>query len=46
MKESKLNPSAHLTLETLAEAAVSLHPPKASQVVVNLPNIEPIEEQS
>ena len=46
MKEAKLNPSTHLTLETLAEAAVSLQPPKAIQVVVNLPNIEPAEEES
>ena len=44
MKEAKLNPSTHLTLETLAEAVVSLHPPEASQVAINPPNIEPVEE--
>ena len=44
MKEATLNPSTHLTLETLVEAAISLHPPKASQDAVNLPNIEPSEE--
>ena len=43
MKEAKLNPSTHLTLETLAEVAISLQPPEASQAVVNLPNIEPTE---
>ena len=26
MKEAKINPSTHLTLETLAEAAISLQP--------------------
>ena len=46
MKEAKLNPSTHLTLETLAEAAVSLQPPETSQATVNLPNIEPAEEES
>ena len=46
MKEAKLNPSSHLTLESLAEAAVSLQPPKVSQAVVNPPNIEPAEEES
>ena len=46
MKEAKLNPSSHLTLETLAEAAVSLQPPEASQADVNLPNTEPAEEES
>ena len=44
MKEGKPNPSTHLTLETLAEAAVSLQPPESSQDVVNLPNIEPLVE--
>ena len=43
LKEAKKNPSTHLTLETLAEAAVSLQPPEASQATVNLPNIEPVE---
>ena len=46
MKEAKLNPSSHLTLETIAEAIVSLHPPEAIQTVVNPPNIEPAEEES
>ena len=46
MKEAKLNPSSHLTLEILAEAAISLQPPKASQAVVNLPNIAHVEEES
>ena len=41
MKEAKLNPSTHLTLETLTEATVSLQPPESSQADVNLPNIEP-----
>ena len=43
MKEAKQNPITHLTLETLAEAAVSLQPPESSQGPVNLPNIEPAE---
>ena len=43
MREAKLNPSTHLTLETLAEAVVSLQPPESSQDAVNLPNIEPTE---
>ena len=30
MKEAKKNPRTHLTLETLAEAAVSLQPPESS----------------
>ena len=46
MKEANLNPSTHITLETLAEAAVSLQPPEESQAIVNLPNIEPAEEES
>ena len=43
VKDSKQNPSTHLTLETLAEAAVSLQHPESSQVVANLPNIEQVE---
>ena len=43
IEDAKPNPSTHLTLETLAEATVSLEPPKSSQAVVNLPDIEPIE---
>ena len=46
MKETKQNHSTHVTLETLAEATVSLQPPEASQVAVNLPKIEPAEEES
>ena len=45
MKEANPNPSTHLTLETLAEAAVSLQPPESSQDVANLPNIEPAESK-
>ena len=41
MKEAKPNPSTHLTLETLVEAAVSLQPLQSRQDDVNLPNIEP-----
>ena len=40
MKDAKPNPTTHLTLETLAEAAVSLQPPESSQAAANLPNIE------
>ena len=43
LKEAKQNPSTHLTLETLAEAAVSLQPLESSQAAINLPNIEPAE---
>ena len=43
MKEANQNPSTHLTLETLAEAVVSLQPLESSQVAVNLPGIEPSE---
>ena len=46
MKEAKLNPSSHLTLETLVEAAVSLQPPEASQDIINPPKTEPTEEES
>ena len=46
MKEAKLNPRSHLTLETLAEVAVSIQPPEASQAVVNPLGIEPTEEES
>ena len=45
MKDTKPNPSTHLTLETLAEAAVILQPPEAIQAAINLPNIEPAEEE-
>ena len=43
LKESKQNPSTHLTLETLAETAIILQPLESSQDAVNLPNTEPIE---
>ena len=46
LKEAKENPSSHLALSTLAEAATSLHPPKASQGVVNTPSTKPAEEES
>ena len=46
IKEAKENPSGHPTLETLVEAAVSLQPPETSQVVVNPPSTELIEEES
>ena len=46
MKDANPNPSTHLTLETLAEATVSIQPPKASQVVVKPPNIELVDEES
>ena len=46
LKEAKENPSNHPTLETLAEAAVSLQPPKASQGTVNTPSMKPTEEES
>ena len=46
LKEAKEIPSSHPTLETLAEATVSLQPPEAIQVVVNPPSIEPTEEES
>ena len=35
LKEARANPSSHLTLSTLAEAAISLQPPKVGQVTVN-----------
>ena len=46
MKEAKLNPSSHLTLETLDEVAVSLQPPEESHAIVNPLSIDPAEEQS
>ena len=45
LKEAKQNPSTHLTLETLAEAAVSFQHPEAIQATVNIPNIEPAKEE-
>ena len=46
MKEAKANPSSRPTLETLVEAAVSLHPPETSQATVNPPSIELAKEES
>ena len=46
LKESKANPSSHPTLESLIEAAVSLQPPETSQVAVNPPSTEHVEEES
>ena len=43
MKDAKPNPSTHLTLETLAEVAVSLQNLESSQATANLPNIEHAE---
>ena len=40
LKEDKENPRSHPTLETLAEAAVSLQPPETSQDAVNTPSLE------
>ena len=39
VKNSRPNPSSHFALETLVEATVSLHNPKAIQVAVDFPNI-------
>ena len=44
LKESKENPSSHLSLSTLAKATISLKPPKASQGIVNTPNMKLVEE--
>ena len=41
---SRSNPSSHFTLETLAEAAVSLQNPKVIQEVADFPNIGQDEE--
>ena len=46
LKEAKENPSSHLTLGTLAEAAISLQPIETSQVVFNPPSIELAKEES
>ena len=45
-KEAKANPSSDPTLETLAESAVSLQPPKTSQGAVNTPSTKPAKEES
>ena len=42
LKEAKENPSSHLALSTLAEAAISLHPPETSQGPTNT---KPSEEE-
>ena len=44
LKEAKANPSNHLALSTLAEVAISLQPPKASQGVGNAPKLKLAEE--
>ena len=41
LKEVKANPSSHLALSTLAEAAISFQPPKISQGPANIPNMKP-----
>ena len=46
LKEAKANPSSHPTLETLAEAVVSLQPPEASQGVLNIPSMKLAEEEN
>ena len=46
LKEARENPSNHPTLETLAEAAISIQPPETSQGVVNPPSTEPAKEES
>ena len=45
LKESKANPSNHLTLSTLAKAVISLEPPEAIQGIVNTPSTKPVEEK-
>ena len=44
LKNSISNPSSRLTLETLAEAAVSLQNPEAIQEATDFPNIGQVEE--
>ena len=46
LKEAKANPSIHLALTILAEASISLQPPKSIQGVVNTPITKPAEEKS
>ena len=46
MKEAKENPSNHLALSTLAEAAIILQPSETSQGAVNTPSTKPAEEKS
>ena len=46
LKEAKDNPSSHSTLETLAEAAVSLQPLETSQGAINTPSTNLGEEES
>ena len=45
LKEAKVNPSSHLALSTLAEAAISLQPPEMSQGLANTRNTKPSEEE-
>ena len=44
MKNSNLNSQAHLALETLAEAAISLQDLEATHDVVVIPNPIQVEE--
>ena len=46
LKEAKENPRSLPTLETLAEATVSLQSLETSQAIVNPPSTEPAEEES
>ena len=46
LKESKANPSTHLALSTLAEVAISIQPPEASQSIINTPSMHHVEEES
>ena len=46
VKNSRPNPSTHFSLQTLAEAAVSLQNPKSVQDVADPPNVEQAEERS
>ena len=46
MKEAKLNPNNHLTLETLSEAVVSLQPLEAIQAANKPPNKELAKEEN
>ena len=41
LKEAKANPSSHLALSTLAEAAISFHPIETSHGPTNTPNMKP-----
>ena len=45
LKEARANPSSHLSLSTLAEAAISLQPLEMSQGLANTRNTKPSEEE-